>query len=116
MHRLIADCPKHLFVDHINRVRHDNRRCNLRYADTTENAINKSVMGNNKSGVSGVCYDKSRNKWIGKIGIGNRKTIGKRFSVKEDAIKYRLQLEKEYFGDYAPQKHLFEQYGIVLNQ
>lgn len=32
--------------------------------------------------------------------------------VKEDAIKIRLKVEAKYFGDFAPQKHLFEQYKI----
>ena len=33
---------------------------------------------------------------------------------KEDAIKARLEAEAKYYGDFAPQKHLFEEYGIVL--
>ena len=29
-----------------------------------------------------------------------------------DAIKIRLQAEDKYFGEYAPQKHLFNKYNI----
>ena len=32
--------------------------------------------------------------------------------IKEEAIKKRLQGELQYFGEYAPQKHLFEEYNI----
>ena len=32
--------------------------------------------------------------------------------VKEDAIKARLMAEKKYFGYFAPQRHLFEEYGV----
>ena len=30
----------------------------------------------------------------------------------EVAKRKRLEAEKKYFGEYAPQRHLFEQYGI----
>ena len=30
----------------------------------------------------------------------------------EDAIVARLRAEKEYFGEFAPQRDLFEKYGI----
>lgn len=35
------------------------------------------------------------------------------FSDKEDAIKARLQAEAKYFKKFAPQRHLFKQYGIL---
>lgn len=38
-----------------------------------------------------------------------------RYSNKEDAIKARLEAEIKYFGEFAPQRHLFEQYGIGIN-
>lgn len=43
----------------------------------------------------------------------NRKTIYLGvFNNKEDAIKARLQAENKYFGEFAPQRRLFSQYGI----
>ena len=38
-----------------------------------------------------------------------------RYSNKEDAIKARLEAEIKYFGEFAPQRHLFKQYGININ-
>lgn len=35
-----------------------------------------------------------------------------RFVNKEDAIRARLRAERQYFGEFAPQRHLFEEYGI----
>ena len=35
------------------------------------------------------------------------------FNIKEDAIKTRLEAEAKYYGEFAPQRHLFEQYGIT---
>jgi hypothetical protein len=40
MHRIIAGAPPELEVDHINRDRRDNRRCNLRLTDCAGNARN----------------------------------------------------------------------------
>ena len=48
MHRIVADAPDGVLVDHINRDRLDNRRGNLRYADSQLNAINRSKVGNRK--------------------------------------------------------------------
>ena len=39
------------------------------------------------------------------------------FVNKEDAIKTRLNAEQKYFGEFAPQQHLYEQYNInILNE
>ena len=34
------------------------------------------------------------------------------FDYFEDAVRVRLLAEKQYYGVYSPQQHLFEQYGI----
>ena len=36
------------------------------------------------------------------------------FEDKEDAIKERLNAEVKYFGEFAPQTHLFKEYGIEV--
>ena len=99
--------------DHHNRNKLDNRSCNLVMCTQQENVRNKSKQKNNKSGFTGVSWDKSRNKWIVLIEIDKKtpKYIG-RFSNKEEAIRARLQAEMKYFGEFAPQRHLFKQYGI----
>ena len=43
-------------VDHINRVRHDNRWINLREADQSRNRKNSKLNHNNKSGIKGVFW------------------------------------------------------------
>ena len=69
------------------------------------------ARSNSKSGVIGVVTGKN-DKWVAQIVIdGKTKRIGT-FTLKEDAIKARLLREIEIFGEQAPQKHLFEQYGI----
>ncbi len=76
-------------IDHINRVRNDNRACNLRAANSCENMQNKSVYKSNKSGHSGVCWCNSRNKWLAQIRVnGIRKHLGY-FTEITDAIAVR---------------------------
>lgn len=53
---LIGKPPQGMVIDHINRVRTDNRRCNLRFATRAENAQNCSVKRNSESGVKGVAF------------------------------------------------------------
>ncbi|HOQ47672.1 MAG TPA: hypothetical protein PLA43_20440 [Bryobacteraceae bacterium] len=42
MHRLITSATEHQVVDHINRNRLDNRRCNLRITDWVGNSRNRT--------------------------------------------------------------------------
>lgn len=39
------------------------------------------------------------------------KNLG-RYSTEEEALIVRLKAEKKYFGEFAPQRDLFEQYDI----
>ena len=55
-------------IDHINRVRDDNRLINLREATDKQNCENAEVRSDNKSGVRGVHQDKRTKKWIARIG------------------------------------------------
>ena len=101
-------------VDHKNRNTLDNRKENLRYCTTQENSWNSSVRSDNTSGYIGVSWDKENNKWAARIEINKKpKRLG-RFMNKEDAIKARLEAEAKYFKEFAPQQHLFEEYGIDI--
>jgi len=61
-----------LEIDHINGIRSDNRIRNLRAVTKQENLKNKRKYENNRSGVTGVSWYKSKNKWIAKISCGNK--------------------------------------------
>lgn len=51
----------------------------------------------NTSGVTGVTWDKSRDKWMATIGLKGKRIFLGRFDKKEDAIKAREKAEKKYF-------------------
>ena len=50
-------------IDHISRVRDDNRICNLRLATRSENMQNLSLRSTNTSGHTGVVWCKNTEKW-----------------------------------------------------
>lgn len=74
-------------IDHIDGNRSNNRLDNLREATYTQNQQNRSLDARNKSGYTGVSWDKGHQKWIAKICFKRRqRTIGV-FSNVEDAAK-----------------------------
>ena len=110
LHILIKGKKDGYVIDHCNRKKNDCRKKNLRYASPTENSYNISTPKNNSSGFIGVA--KRKNKYRSRIKVNGKIINLGTYSNLEDAIIARLKAEKEYFGDFAPQKHLFEQYGI----
>lgn len=98
--------------DHIDRNELNNRKYNLRQRTIQQNNMNKSIRCDNTSEITGVYFDRSRMKWVANLILNGERKYNKRFDNKEDAIRARLQAEKEYFGEFAPQRHLFEEYGI----
>lgn len=111
MHQIILG----KYYDHSDRNPMNNRKYNLRPATAQENARNHSKSKNNTSGFIGVMWHKKNQKWRSYIKVDNRqKRIGD-FENKEGAIKARLEAEAKYFGEFAPQRHLFEQYKINVS-
>lgn len=104
------------YSDHADRNPFNNRKYNLRIANVQENARNASVGSNNTSGCIGVSIDKhNSNKWRVYINVNRKQISIGAFTEKEDAIIARLKAEAKYFGEFAPQRHLFEQYKINVD-
>ena len=110
IHKLITNF-KYPTIDHINGNKLDNRKCNLRPATPSQNAMNKHKIP--KSGYIGVYHRKDNNKWAAKICINYKRIYLGSFDNLEDAIIARLKAEKKYCGEFAPQRHLFEKYNIT---
>ena len=108
-HKKVVDYP---IVDHKNRNKLDNRKENLRNATSSENSTNVGLKSNNTSGFIGVGLFKKSQKWYARINVDKVRIFLGQYSSKEDAIIARLKAEKQYYGEFAPQKHLFEKYGI----
>ena len=115
MHRVIMNIQNDnkQLVDHINRNRLDNRKNNLRIVDSQHNSFNQKLRSTNTSGVTGVTWWKRDQNWTAQIRYNYKNHRLGYFDNFEDAVKARLQAEIKYFGkDFAPQRHLFERYGI----
>ena len=82
-------------IDHINRIRHDNRLANLRLATRFENAQNTSLRKNNLSGVRGVSWYKKSNRWIVRVYAGKKIYWSKYFTCFAQAVKARRAVEAE---------------------
>lgn len=103
------------YYDHIDRNELNNRHYNFRPCTYSQNSMNRGLQSNNTSGITGVTWDKQHLKWKAQIKIDRKQINIGLFSDKEDAIRARLQAEVKYFGDFAPQNHLFEQYKINID-
>lgn len=111
-HILIMNPQNGTEVDHIYDKRNDNRKSQLQICTHRQNNLKKQLIKSNKSNITGVFYIKNRGKWLSSIRVNGKSIYLGIFKEKDEAIFSRLKAEKEYFGDFAPQKHLFEQYGV----
>lgn len=112
MHQLIG-CKGY---DHHDQNPLNNQKNNLVQCTHKENIRNSAMSKNNTSGFIGVSWSKERNKWVASIQIDGKMFSLGRYINQEDAIKARLQAEADYFGEFAPQRHLFEKYQIITKQ
>lgn len=113
MHRVILDIlnEPEIHGDHINRVRTDNRRQNLRKATRSQNNKNVTTWGESK--FIGVFLRKNKNRttYYSKIKIGDGlvKRLGT-FSSEEDAAYAYDNAARIYHGEFAnlnfPDKHI----------
>lgn len=100
LHVLVMNPASKQDVDHINHNPSDNRKINLRNVTRSQNQMNVGLSRNNKSGITGVHFDSTNEKWVAQIGIDRkRKNLGK-FDNFDDAVKARREAEKKYFGEY----------------
>ena len=64
--------------------------------------------------VNGVSFRNDKSKWVSRIRVNGKDLFLGYFANKDDAIRSRLEAEARYFGEFAPQQRLFEQYGITI--
>lgn len=100
VHRIIYEMrhgkiPDGMQVDHIDHNKTNNADSNHRLVTHKQNGRNLPKKSNNTSGVTGVCWDKRREKWLAYINIdGKHKHLGY-FSSIDRAIEARKTAEIE---------------------
>ena len=100
IHQFLMNPPNGMVVDHIDNDPANNRRSNLRIIEQAKNAINKVVQSNNKSEITGVWFDKERNKWSAEIKMSGTKCYLGRYNNKCDAVYARYCAEINLFKEF----------------
>lgn len=101
MHREILKPPKDMEIDHKNRDGLDNRKCNLRLCNRSQNQMNKEIQRNNTSSYKGVSWHERGKKWQAYIRKDyKRKHLGL-FNIKEEAALAYNEAAIKSFGEFA---------------
>ena len=102
VHRLIwlyvyGSFPKE-DIDHKNRVRNDNRLCNLRSVNRTDNCQNISLPSHNKSGHIGVSWFTAQKKWTVYVKVNKKNKWLGYYKNLDDAIAARKAGEAKFYN------------------
>lgn len=95
-HKLVTGTTAEVIIDHIDRNKLDNRKCNLRIATASVNAINRGLQSNNTSGHKGVRLNK-HGSWVASITVNKKHIYIGSFKTKEEAVKARELAEEKYY-------------------
>jgi hypothetical protein len=109
MHRVILSrkldrslLPTEL-VDHKDGDGLNNTRSNLRLATNGQNLANRrGPTRQSQSGVLGVCWDKSKQRWLVQISKDGKRVFMKRFITLREAQDAHRQASLEIFGEFSP--------------
>ena len=99
LHRLIMNPDNNYVIDHINHIKHDNRKFNLRICTYSQNNMNMTLRYDNTTGYKGV--SKRGRKYRARINFNGKEIYLGTFSNFDDAVKARKKAEEKYFGEYA---------------
>lgn len=101
LHREILKPEDGQYVDHIDMNGLNNLLSNIRICTRRENNRHQGRRRDNSSGHKGVNFNKSANKWVARIQIGDIRIFLGYFDSAEDAAeKYNIAAE-EFFGEFA---------------
>lgn len=90
-----GNMPKEI-LDHIDGDKKNNLISNLRDVSQSENTRNAKINKLNKSGTSGVYFNKINRTWMARISVNNNRIHLGSFKDKEDAINARKNAEYKY--------------------
>lgn len=101
MHRfiLLKDKKSSLEIDHINHIKTDNRKENLRLCKKSDNLKNKNKYKNNKSGYKGVY--KGRKYFVAEIRVDTKKIFLGNYENPVDAAKAYDDAARKYHKEFA---------------
>lgn len=101
LHRVLLSAGLGIEVDHINGDGLDNRSANLRLCNRAQNAKNRRVNSNSKSGIKGVRFDESKRVWEARIRCDGRRISLGRFKNKDQAAEAYRSAAMRLHGAFA---------------
>jgi hypothetical protein len=93
--------PCNLFIDHINGDGRDNRRANLRFADSTQNNYNRRITSRRTSNYKGVDYRPSKKAYRARITVNKKKIFLGYFKSEIDAARAYDTAARKYHKEFA---------------
>lgn len=88
-------------VDHIDTDRKNNSWDNLREASAAQNALNRNVHKDSKSGVKGLVWDKYHKKWAVYVTLDGKQRLVGRYVSKIVAANVAEEFRKTHHGEFA---------------
>lgn len=85
-----------LQIDHINRIRNDNKISNLRVCTNEENHQNRIAKKTSKSGFLGVTWDKQHKKWRSQLMYKGKFVHRSLHNTPEEAHNAYLEAKKQH--------------------
>lgn len=101
LHRMLLKPPENFVVDHKNRNKLDNRRCNLRICTRQENNFNRGMSSKNTTGVKGVSFHQKSGRYRAYIKKDRKTKYLGSFKTIEEAAYAREQAAFSLFGEYT---------------
>jgi len=96
------------YIDHINRNPSDNRISNLRAATKSQNGANRTALKNNKTGIKGCYFVKSKSpnlpgRWRAQCRVDKKLIdLGRYLTIEEAQSAYNAYAEKVFGAYYVP--------------
>ena len=98
---MTSEDPKDLQVDHINGDKSDNRWKNLRLATNAQNRMNAKRPASNSSGAKGVTWYAKDQCWFGRVAIGGKFVLNRRFQNFQDACDAVVAARNAHHKEFA---------------
>jgi hypothetical protein len=89
----------------LDRIDNNGNYCkeNCRWANSLDSSLNRRINKNNKSGIRGVCWIPSENKWRATLAFNFKTIFLGHFEIFEDAHQEYLRYYFLIHGEYPPE-------------
>jgi hypothetical protein len=112
---MMGEWPKN-YIDHVNGVRDDNRRSNLREATRQQNQFNRPSSKNSLCTYKGVSWNRKSKKWQVASKLNQKdKNLG-HFSCEHEAGLVYNQFAMKHHGEYALFNQVYNHFDVEVGR